>query len=93
MSNGFLLSSFPQLETARLLLRETTLQDAEATFAVFSDPSVTQFHNLDTFTSIKPIFRRLIKKEDNIFDKEHQKTGESIAFHGLSWQFALFGRQ
>ncbi|MDZ7965722.1 MAG: GNAT family protein [Nostoc sp. DedSLP03] len=53
MSNGFLLSSFPQLETARLLLRETTLQDAEATFAVFSDPSVTQFHNLDTFTSIK----------------------------------------
>ncbi|WP_445630188.1 GNAT family N-acetyltransferase [Nostoc sp. DSM 114167] len=53
MSNGFLPSSFPQLETARLLLRETTLQDAEATFAVFSDPSVTQFHDLDTFTSIK----------------------------------------
>ncbi|MDZ8261115.1 GNAT family protein [Nostoc sp. ChiQUE01b] len=53
MSNNFLLSSFPQLETERLLLRETTLQDAEATFAVFCDPSVTQFHNLDTFTSIK----------------------------------------
>ncbi|MBE9107071.1 GNAT family N-acetyltransferase [Nostoc cf. edaphicum LEGE 07299] len=53
MSNDFLLSSFPQLETERLLLRETTLQDAEVIFAIFSDPSVTQFHDLDTFTSIK----------------------------------------
>ncbi|WP_375511752.1 GNAT family N-acetyltransferase [uncultured Nostoc sp.] len=53
MSNNFSLSSFPQLETERLLLRETTLQDAEAIFAVFSDPSVTQFHNLDTFTSLE----------------------------------------
>ncbi|QHG14977.1 hypothetical protein [Nostoc sp. ATCC 53789] len=38
--------------------------------------------------SFKPTFRRLVKKEDNIFDKERQKTEESIAFHGLSWQFA-----
>ncbi len=45
-----------------------------------------------TIKNTKPTFRRLVKKEDNIFDKEHQKTGESIAFHGLSWQFALFGR-
>ncbi|AUB41214.1 rimJ, ribosomal-protein-alanine N-acetyltransferase [Nostoc flagelliforme CCNUN1] len=29
------------------------MQDAEAIFAVFSDPGVTQFHDLDTFTSIK----------------------------------------
>ncbi len=34
---------------------------------------------------IYPTFRRLVNKEDNIFDKEHQKTGESIAFPGLSW--------
>ncbi|HYX18588.1 MAG TPA: GNAT family N-acetyltransferase [Nostoc sp.] len=53
MSNDFSLSSFPELETERLLLRETTLQDAEAIFAVFSDPGVTQFHDLDTFTSIE----------------------------------------
>ncbi len=33
---------------------------------------------------IHPTFRRLVKKEDNIFDKERPKTGESIAFHGLS---------
>jgi predicted nucleic acid-binding protein len=31
-----------------------------------------------------PTFRRLVNKEDNIFDKERQKTGESIAFPGLS---------
>ncbi|MEH2279197.1 MAG: GNAT family protein [Nostoc sp.] len=53
MSKDFSLSSFPQLETERLLLRETTLQDAEAIFAVFCDPGVTQFHDLDSFTSIK----------------------------------------
>lgn len=53
MSNDFSPSSFPQLETERLLLRETSLQDAGAIFAVLSDPGVTQFHDLDTFTSIK----------------------------------------
>ncbi|MBD2563046.1 MULTISPECIES: GNAT family N-acetyltransferase [Nostoc] len=53
MSNEFSLSSFPELETERLLLRETTLQDAEAIFAIFSNPAVTQFHDLDTFTSIE----------------------------------------
>jgi ribosomal-protein-alanine N-acetyltransferase len=53
MSNDFSLSSFPELETKRLLLRETTLQDAKAIFAIFSDPAVTQFHDLDTFTSIE----------------------------------------
>ncbi|MBW4451759.1 MAG: GNAT family N-acetyltransferase [Nostoc indistinguendum CM1-VF10] len=53
MSNDFSLSSFPELETERLLLRETTLQDAKAIFAIFSDPAVTQFHDLDTFTSIE----------------------------------------
>ncbi|MEH2149212.1 GNAT family N-acetyltransferase [Nostoc sp.] len=53
MSKDFSPSSFPQLETERLLLRETTLQDAEAIFTVFCDPRVTQFHDLDTFTSIK----------------------------------------
>jgi len=53
MNNDFSLSSFPELETERLFLRETTLQDAEAIFTIFSDPGVTQFHDLDTFTSIE----------------------------------------
>jgi [ribosomal protein S5]-alanine N-acetyltransferase len=44
--------NFPQLETERLTLRQTTYKDAEAIFAIFSDPKVTQFHNLDTFVHI-----------------------------------------
>lgn len=44
--------SFPHLTTKRLLLRQATQKDAEAIYAVFSDPKVTQFHNLDTFTHI-----------------------------------------
>ena len=53
MSTDFSLPSFPRLETERLLLREATPEDAEAIFAVFSDPAVTQFHDLATFTSIE----------------------------------------
>lgn len=49
----FSIPSFPQLETARLLLRQETPEDAEAILAVFSDPAVTQFHDLDTFTTLK----------------------------------------
>ncbi|MFS0513722.1 GNAT family N-acetyltransferase [Nostoc sp. UIC 10607] len=62
MSNDFSLSSFPELETERLLLRETTLQDAEAIFAVFSDPAVTQFHDLDTFTSIEEAIALIVRR-------------------------------
>lgn len=44
--------SFPCLETKRLLLRQATLEDVEAMFALFSDPKVTRFHDLDTFTHL-----------------------------------------
>ena len=50
--NQFSSSSFPDLETERLWLRQATQKDAEAVFAVFSDPKVTQFHDLNTFTQI-----------------------------------------
>lgn len=36
-SMDFSIPSFPQLETARLLLRQETPEDAEAILAVFSD--------------------------------------------------------
>ncbi|MDZ7962455.1 MAG: GNAT family protein [Aulosira sp. DedQUE10] len=49
---NFPLACFPKLETKRLLLRQETLEDALAVFAVFSDPKVTQFHDLDTFKEI-----------------------------------------
>lgn len=45
-------TAFPQLETKRLLLRQATQADAAAIFAIFSDPKVTRFHDLDTFTQV-----------------------------------------
>jgi [ribosomal protein S5]-alanine N-acetyltransferase len=52
MNQNFSSTSFPNLETARLCLRQANQEDAEAIFAIFSDRDVTQFHNLDTFTQI-----------------------------------------
>lgn len=52
ISQDFSSISFPCLETDRLWLRYATQEDAEAVFAVFSDPKVTQFHDLDTFTQL-----------------------------------------
>ncbi|KOP23605.1 acetyltransferase [Hapalosiphon sp. MRB220] len=53
MDTDFLFNSFPKLETKRLVLRQENLEDAEAVFAVFSDPKVTQFHNLHTFIEVE----------------------------------------
>lgn len=62
MNKNFELTSFPYLETKRLLLRDATMEDAKAVFAVFSDSKVTQFHDMDTLTriddAIKVIERR-----------------------------------
>jgi ribosomal-protein-alanine N-acetyltransferase len=52
-SMDFSMPSFPQLETERLLLRQEIPEDAKAVFTVFSDPVVTQFHDLDTFTKME----------------------------------------
>lgn len=49
----FSMPVFPQMETERLFLRQETSEDTEAVLAVFSDPAVTQFHDLDTFTTIE----------------------------------------
>jgi ribosomal-protein-alanine N-acetyltransferase len=46
------LTSFPNIETERLWLRQATQEDAGDIFAIFSDPDVTQFHDLDTFTHL-----------------------------------------
>ncbi|MCC5637156.1 GNAT family N-acetyltransferase [Nostoc sp. CHAB 5844] len=46
-------TSFPNLETERLVLRQETAEDALAVLRVLSDPAVTKFHDLDTFTKIE----------------------------------------
>ena len=56
MNKNVSLTSFPRLETERLFLRQETPEDAPAVFTVFSDPKVTQFHDLDTFTKLEEAF-------------------------------------
>ncbi|MEH1831969.1 MAG: GNAT family protein [Nostoc sp.] len=92
MSYDFSLSSFPQLETERLLLRETTLQDAEAIFTVLCDPGVTQFHDLDTFTSIKEAIA-IIERRAKRFERGdgirwgivHKQDNVLIGSCGFTW--------
>lgn len=51
--NGLrMVNAFPQLETERLILRKMKVADAPALFHVWSDPSVTKFTNLKTFTKV-----------------------------------------
>ena len=46
------LAYFPNIETERLLLRQAIQEDTEDILAIFSDPNVTKFHDLDTFTNL-----------------------------------------
>ena len=52
MSQTFAPVPFLCLETKRLRLRPANPKDAEAVLAVFSDPKVTQFHDLDTLVHL-----------------------------------------
>lgn len=77
MSQDFSLTSFPYFETKRLLLRQATQNDVEAVFAVFSDPKVTQFHDLDTFSNLDEA-SRLIERRKKGFENGH----------GIRWAIA-----
>lgn len=57
MDQSLSATSFPNLETNRLWPRPATQADVAAIFAVFSDPNVTQFHDLDTFTHVDEAVR------------------------------------
>lgn len=46
----FDFSYFPRLQTRRLILREITSADKPALYALFSDPEVTRYNDVDTFT-------------------------------------------
>lgn len=45
-------ATFPEIETERLLLREILPEDAAAIYAIFSDPKVTEYYDLVTYTNI-----------------------------------------
>jgi ribosomal-protein-alanine N-acetyltransferase len=71
------MTYFPTIETQRLWLREAIEEDAKAVFAVFCDPKVTQFHDLDTFTHLNQAIR-VIERRANRF-----RNG-----HGIRWAIA-----
>lgn len=62
--------SFPCLETNRLWLREATPEDVESVYAVFADPKVTLFHDLDTFTHLDEAIR-VIERRARGFESGH----------------------
>lgn len=77
------MDDFPTLRTQRLLLRQETLLDAGAVLAVFSSPKVTQFHDLDTFSSIDEAIG-LIERRIKRFE-----TGQGIRW-GIARQLDNF---
>lgn len=70
-------AQFPRLTTPHLLLRDLQPEDAPAIFRIFSDPQVTRYYDLDTFTSIEQA-RELI-------DRFRQRFANRI---GLRWGIA-----
>ena len=47
------MRTFPVLDTERLLLRETTMNDARAILDVFTNEEVTRYYNVSPFTDIE----------------------------------------
>jgi [ribosomal protein S5]-alanine N-acetyltransferase len=46
------MNEFPTIITERLLLREFVSSDADAVYEIFSNDNVTEFYDLDSFTSL-----------------------------------------
>ena len=92
MSQNSSLISFPHLETKRLWLRQATQDDVEAVFAVFSDPKVTQFHDLDTFVYLDEA-SRIIERRAKGFKSGsgirwaivHRQNNSLIGSCGFTW--------
>ena len=72
------LDSFPSIETERLWLRQATPADSQDIFAVFADPKVTEFHDLDTF-----------QKLDEALGVIERRTKAFQQGHGIRWAIEL----
>lgn len=69
MTNLFDFSSLPVLETERLLLREIRHDDVDALYALFSDPEVTHYIDLETMRHVSEA-GQLIDFVNDRFDKK-----------------------
>ena len=63
------MKTFPVIETDRLILRRITPEDEADVFAIFSNPEVTRFYDLDTFTD-RAQARELIERHRIQFEKD-----------------------
>ncbi|MEM8673085.1 MAG: GNAT family N-acetyltransferase [Cyanobacteria bacterium P01_G01_bin.67] len=92
MSQDFSLTSFPYLETKQLQLRQATQEDIEAIFIIFSDPKVTQFHDLNTFTHPDEA-KKVIERRTKVFESGlgirwviiHKQSHCPIGSCGFTW--------
>lgn len=62
-------TSFPQLTTENLILRETNLADASAIFEIFADNEITKYHDVETVTNLEQI-RFLIERRATRFQNQ-----------------------
>ncbi|MCL4299113.1 MAG: GNAT family N-acetyltransferase [Anaerolineae bacterium] len=74
------LETFPQLQTRNLMLRRLVPADAEAVFRLFADAAVTQYYDLETFTTLEQA-TQLIQRQTDRFEQQA----------GIRWGIALPG--
>lgn len=87
------MKTFPVLETERLILRRITAEDEADLFAIFSNPEVTRYYDLDTFTD-RAQARELIGRHQIQFEKEasirwgitRKDSPRLIGTGGFGWQ-------
>ncbi|MEX1020162.1 MAG: GNAT family protein [Litorilinea sp.] len=88
----FTFDAFPEIETERLILREIMPEDGPALFAVFGDPAVTRYYDLETCTAMQQV-QELIDFFDDSFELERairwgierQHDGALLGTCGFSW--------
>lgn len=87
------MKTFPELKTERLVLRRITADDAPDIFAIFSNPEVTRYYDLDTFTRPSQA-KDLIHRHEVQFERdagirwgiELKGARQLIGTGGVGWQ-------
>ncbi|MBV9231518.1 MAG: GNAT family N-acetyltransferase [Chloroflexi bacterium] len=81
MNDGTILSTFPVLETKRLMLRELKTSDARALFRFLSDKEVMRYYDRRVFSSLEEVQRNI---ERHRFRFERNE--------GIRWGITIKGR-
>jgi [ribosomal protein S5]-alanine N-acetyltransferase len=84
---------FPVLETKRLILREIHVGDRDAMFAVFSDPVLMKYYNMQPIVSMEQAEEILHRLKDNFYkqtqirwaivEKESDSFIGTCGFHAI----------